>query len=125
MRRLRCAVRQRNKRVRAVNCLLCSLIGRRIFDDATEQTRYNPWRLRKEGLARVDIYAKAGKFYVVPVYPMQLARRVAPSRAIVYAKPEDQWLLLDESFTFCFSLYKDTYVIAEKSACVKRATFSC
>ncbi|WP_366938374.1 type II CRISPR RNA-guided endonuclease Cas9 [uncultured Desulfovibrio sp.] len=67
-------------------------------------------------MARVDVYTRDGKFYLVPVYLKQLADGVLPVKAIAAHKPEDQWLEMDQNYAFCFSLVKDCYVMIQKSA---------
>ena len=68
-------------------------------------------------MARVDVFAKASKrgkreFYVVPIYPHQVADRneyaVPPNRAINAFKPEDEWYLIDGNFEFLFSLTQNS-----------------
>ncbi|MDV7393257.1 hypothetical protein RZS08_17930, partial [Arthrospira platensis SPKY1] len=60
-------------------------------------------------MIRVDVFTKAGKFHLVPVY---VHHRVTglPNRAIVQGKDEDEWTLIDESFAFLFSLYPNDLV---------------
>ena len=60
-------------------------------------------------MLRVDVFTKAGKFHLVPIY---VHHRVAglPDRAVVASKDEIEWTLIDESFQFCFSLYPNDLV---------------
>lgn len=64
---------------------------------------------KNDSMLRVDIFTKAGKFHLVPVY---VHHRVTglPNRAIVAFKDEDEWTLIDESFAFLFSVYPNDYV---------------
>lgn len=59
---------------------------------------------KNDTMLRVDVFTKAGKFHLVPVY---VHHRVTglPNRAIVAFKDEDEWTLIDDGFQFCFSLY--------------------
>lgn len=59
---------------------------------------------RNDTMLRVDVFTKAGKFHLVPVY---VHNRVTglPNRAIVAYKDEEEWTLIDKSFDWCFSLY--------------------
>ncbi|MGD9788920.1 MAG: type II CRISPR RNA-guided endonuclease Cas9, partial [Sulfuricellaceae bacterium] len=59
---------------------------------------------KNDTMLRVDVFTKAGKFHLVPVY---VHHRVTglPNRAIVAFKDEEEWTLVDDSFQFCFSLY--------------------
>lgn len=68
---------------------------------------------KNDSMLRVDVFAKGGKFYLVPVYVYHaLAKRVEdlPNRAIVQGKNEDEWTLIDDTFDFCFSLYPNDFV---------------
>ena len=59
---------------------------------------------KNDTMLRVDVFTKAGKFHLVPVY---VHHRVTglPNRAIVAFKDEEEWTLIDESFGFLFSMY--------------------
>jgi len=64
---------------------------------------------KNDTMLRVDVFTKAGKFHLVPVY---VHHRVTglPNRAIVAFKDEHEWTLIDESFDWCFSLYPNDLV---------------
>lgn len=64
---------------------------------------------KNDTMLRVDLFTKAGKFHLVPVY---VHHRVTglPNRAIVAFKDEEEWTLIDESFEWCFSLYPNDLV---------------
>ncbi|QYY25665.1 type II CRISPR RNA-guided endonuclease Cas9 [Diaphorobacter sp. MNS-0] len=64
---------------------------------------------KNDSMLRVDIFTKAGKFHLVPVY---VHHRVTglPNRAIVAFKDEDGWTLIDDSFAFLFSVYPNDFV---------------
>lgn len=64
----------------------------------------------KQGLVRIDIYYKEDKYYTVPVYRYQIAAKKIPRKAVVANKSEDEWELLDESYKFKFSLYKNDLI---------------
>lgn len=59
-------------------------------------------------IVRVDVFSRKGKYHLVPVYAHQLAGRTPPMHAIVAHKPESEWTLVDESFRFEFSLWKNS-----------------
>jgi len=68
-------------------------------------------------MARVDVFRELDskgrtRFHLVPVYPHQIATMVAPpDRAVVAAKPEEEWTLIAGSrFLFLFSLYQNSFV---------------
>jgi CRISPR-associated endonuclease Csn1 len=68
---------------------------------------------KNDTMLRVDVFTKAGKYHLVPIYVHHaLAEQVQnlPNRAIVAFKDENEWTLIDESFTFCFSLYPNDFV---------------
>jgi CRISPR-associated endonuclease Csn1 len=71
---------------------------------------------KNDSMLRVDVFTKASKFHLVPVY---VHHRVTglPNRAIVAFKDEEDWTLIDESFVWCFSLYpNDLLKITLKNA---------
>ena len=70
-------------------------------------------------MARVDVFAKANKrgkreFYLVPIYPHQVADRekwpVPPDRAVIGAKAEEEWTLVDASYQFLFSVTQNSLI---------------
>lgn len=70
---------------------------------------------KNDSMLRVDIFTKAGKFHLVPVY---VHHRVTglPERAIVAFKDEDEWTLIDDSFDWCFSLHpNDLMQVTQKN----------
>lgn len=64
---------------------------------------------KNDSMLRVDVFTKGGKFYLVPVY---VHHRVTglPNRAIVAFKDEDEWTLIDDSFSWCFALHPNDLV---------------
>lgn len=65
---------------------------------------------KNDTMLRVDVFSKAEKFHLVPVYVHHKAAKKLPNRAIVAFKNEDEWTLIDDSFAFCFSLYPNDLV---------------
>lgn len=65
---------------------------------------------KNDTMLRVDVFTKAGKFHLVPVYVHHVVAKELPNRAIVAFKDEDEWTLIDDSFAFCFSLYPNDFV---------------
>ncbi len=68
---------------------------------------------KNDSMLRVDVFTKAGKFHLVPVYVHHaLAKDIKdlPNRAVVAFKDEAEWTLIDGSFAFCFSLYPNDFV---------------
>lgn len=65
-------------------------------------------------MVRVDVFQKAGQYYLVPVYAWQARQGVLPNKAVVGKKLEAEWLDMDETYAFCFSLFRNNYVLVEK-----------
>lgn len=65
---------------------------------------------KNDSMIRVDVFQKAGKYYLVPIYVQHRVAKELPNRAIVAAKDEEEWTVIDESFSFCFSLYPNDFV---------------
>ncbi len=65
---------------------------------------------KNDSMIRVDVFTKAGKFHLVPVYVHHRVAKALPTRAIVALKDENEWTPIDESFGFCFSLYPNDLV---------------
>ena len=61
-------------------------------------------------MLRVDVFSKAGKFHLVPVYVHHAATQALPDRAIIAFKDEEEWTLVDDSFEWRFSLYPNDLV---------------
>ncbi|MBC7765544.1 MAG: type II CRISPR RNA-guided endonuclease Cas9, partial [Hyphomonadaceae bacterium] len=65
-------------------------------------------------MIRVDVFKKDGKFHLIPIYVHHRAEykktRILPNRAIMQNKPESNWTIIDDSFQFCFSLFKNDFV---------------
>ena len=64
---------------------------------------------KNDTMLRVDVFTKAGKYHLVPVY---VHHRVTglPNRAIVAFKDEEEWTLVDDSFEFMFSLHPNDLI---------------
>ena len=61
-------------------------------------------------MPRVDVFEKKGKYYLVPVYVADFKHKSLPQRAIKAFKIEPEWDLIDETYNFKFSLYKDDLI---------------
>lgn len=64
---------------------------------------------KNDSMLRVDVFSKAGKFHLVPVYVHHTVAGL-PSKAIVAFKDEDEWTQIDESFDWQFSLFPNDLV---------------
>lgn len=75
-----------------------------------------PGTVDRGEMARVDVFHKADKkgklqYYLVPVYPHQIATLDAPpDRAVAANKAEGEWPLIDSSYQFLWSLAPMSYV---------------
>lgn len=65
---------------------------------------------KNDPMIRVDVFTKLGKFYLVPVYVHHQAVGL-PNKAILAAKDEVDWIEMDPSYAFKFSLYPNDYVV--------------
>jgi len=72
---------------------------------------------KNDSMIRVDVFQKTGKFHLVPIYASHAVANELPNRAAVAHKSEDEWIVVDESFEFLFSMYpKDLVKIKQKGA---------
>ena len=65
---------------------------------------------KNDTMLRVDVFTKAARFHLVPVYVHHAATEVLPDRAIVQGKDEEEWTPVDESFEWRFSLYPNDLI---------------
>ncbi|CDD09478.1 putative uncharacterized protein [Clostridium sp. CAG:349] len=63
--------------------------------------------VKNDGMIRVDLYSKDGKYFGVPVYVADLYRGELPKRAATNGKPQNEWRVIDDSYTFEMSIYQD------------------
>lgn len=85
------------------------IVGKASFkkDDAVN---INGGKVAKDGIVRIDIYEKEGKYYSVPVYRYQLAKGVIPMKAAVAHKNENEWINIDNNYVFMFSIFKNDLI---------------
>jgi len=64
---------------------------------------------KNDSMVRVDVFTRAGKFHLVPVY---VHHRITglPDKAIMAFKDEPEWTQIDGSFEFLFSLHRNDLV---------------
>lgn len=65
---------------------------------------------KNDSMVRVDVFTKASKFHLVPVYVHHAVAKLLPNLAIVQGKDEVEWTLIDDSFQFLFSLHPNDLV---------------
>ena len=79
--------------------------------------RLNGGAVDRGEMARVDVFRKANKkgvwqYYLVPIYPHEIATMDAPPmRAVVAYKDEGDWAVMDSTFEFLWSI--DLMVLLE------------
>lgn len=71
-------------------------------------------------MVRVDIFKdEKGKFYGVPIYTMDFALGILPNKAVAQGKDKDKvikdWIEMDSTYSFCFSLFKDDLIFVQKT----------
>lgn len=59
-------------------------------------------------MIRCDVFSKNGKYALIPVYSHHLANALPPNRAIKAFKTESDWYLVDDTYQFEFSLWKNS-----------------
>lgn len=83
-------------------------------------------------MVRVDVFTRPDakgreRYWLVPIYRHQVMDRQKwpnpPDRAVTGGKPEADWPIVDGSFRFRFSLFKDSYVVAVKGNVRKEGYF--
>jgi CRISPR-associated endonuclease Csn1 len=72
---------------------------------------------KNETMLRTDVFSKGGKHYLVPVYVHHKVTGL-PHHAIVGGKDEAEWIKVDDTFAFVFSLYPNDLL----QVCVKEKT---
>lgn len=63
--------------------------------------------VKNDGMIRVDLYSKDGKYFGVPVYVADLYRGELPKRAATQKKSQNEWRVMDDTYTFEMSIYQD------------------
>lgn len=77
---------------------------------AKDMLPLNNGKVQKDGIVRVDIYEKDGAYYSVPVYRIDIARRVTPKKAAKAGKSEKDWTVMTDEYKFKFSIYKNDLI---------------
>jgi CRISPR-associated endonuclease Csn1 len=62
-------------------------------------------------MLRVDLFTKANRYYLVPVYVADKVKTELPNKAIIGAKPENVWDVMDTSYEFLYSIYPNDYLV--------------
>ncbi len=64
-----------------------------------------------DSMVRVDVFEKDKKFYLVPLYVSDFAKKQLPNKAIMVNK---NWIEMDENYSFKFSLYPNDLIRIKK-----------
>ncbi len=75
-------------------------------------------------MIRVDIFAKGGKYFLVPLYASDLVKSDLPNKAVASGKPEDEWPVMDDDYSFCFSVFANDWLRITLKGDVKEGYFS-
>lgn len=59
-------------------------------------------------MIRCDVFSKKGKYALIPIYSHNLAQNTPPMRFIKANKPESEWTEVDETYSFEFSLWRNS-----------------
>lgn len=74
--------------------------------------------VENDTMVRLDIFKKQNKFYAIPIYTMDFALGILPNKIVIAGKDKNnnpkQWQEIDESYEFCFSLYKNDLILLQK-----------
>lgn len=65
---------------------------------------------KNDTMLRVDVFTKAGKYYLVPIYVHHAVAKALPNRASTANTPRDEWTLIDETYDFSFTLYPNDLI---------------
>ncbi len=71
------------------------------------------------GMVRVDVFKKANKYFLCPVYVSDYYAKKLPNKVVEIGK---EWTEIDDGFEFCFSLYQNDLIkltFNEEKECVK------
>jgi len=64
---------------------------------------------KNDTMLRIDVFNKNKQFHLIPIYVHHKVSGL-PNQAIVQAKDEKDWTVVDDSFSFLFSLYPNDLV---------------
>lgn len=65
-------------------------------------------------MVRVDVFSKDKKFYLVPIYLKDAAKDILPNQAATAGKDEKDWRIMDGTYQFQFSIFKDELILVKK-----------
>ena len=65
---------------------------------------------KNDTMLRVDVFTKAGKYYLIPIYVHHAVAKQLPNRAATANTPREAWTLIDDSYQFHFTLYPNDLI---------------
>ncbi len=82
----------------------------KLFDAGTAGVDVRGGLASNARMVRVDVYFKDKRYYLVPVYVADIEKKIVKDRAIIANKPEAEWVKIDSTFMFVFSLFNNDLV---------------
>lgn len=68
-----------------------------------------------DSMYRVDVFEKKGKYYLVPIYQIdRQLNRPLPNKAAISGKNREDWVEMDETYHFKFSLCSNDVVYLKR-----------
>ena len=64
-------------------------------------------------MVRTDVFTDGKKYFLVPVYVSDAAKKELPNRAVSAGKVESDWTVMDETYQFLFSLHKNDWICVQ------------
>lgn len=61
-------------------------------------------------MIRTDLFEKDGKYFLVPIYVADRVKKTLPNQAIFQGRQQKDWPFMDESYRFCFSLFRNDLI---------------
>lgn len=69
-------------------------------------------------MVKIEIYEKDKKFYIIPYYIDDIAKKLKKTKAVVKSKREEEWKEIDNTFKYVFSLSKNDLVkVVKRDGC--------
>jgi len=87
--------------------------GIKVVDKQTSGVFVQNGIARNGNLVKVNIFEKANKFFLSPVYNHQIAKKIIPNK-VISGKTEADWLIIDDSYKFKFSLFPNELIRIQK-----------
>ena len=64
-------------------------------------------------MVRTDVFTDGKKYFLVPIYVADAAKKELPNRAVSAGKVESDWTVMDEKYQFLFSLHKNDWICVQ------------